>query len=73
MTNVQDNSFSQEGVGESQWADGPILLPSSEMDGRPKMADAICLGEGHRHELNKVIVDLDVFADALEGRARRVV
>jgi hypothetical protein len=31
------------------------------------VTDAICLGEGLRHKLNKVIVDLDVLAVALEG------
>jgi hypothetical protein len=66
MANVQHNSFSQEGGDDSHWAVGRVFLPSSETNGRPKVADAICLGEGRRHKLNKVIVDLDVLATALE-------
>jgi hypothetical protein len=67
VANVQNDCFSQEGAGDSHWTDGCILLPSSEMNGRPKVADTICLGEGRQHKLNKVIIDLDVLADALEG------
>jgi hypothetical protein len=67
MANVQNDSFSNEGAGDSHWADGRVLLPSSETNGRPKVADAVWLGKGCRHKLNKVIVDLDVLADALEG------
>jgi hypothetical protein len=66
VANVQHNSFFQEGMGDSHWADGRVLPPSSETNGWPEVADAICLGEGRRHKLNKVIVDLDVLAAALE-------
>jgi hypothetical protein len=65
VANVQKDSFSQEGAGDSHWADGRVLLPSSQTNRWPKVADAICLGEGRRHKLNKVIVDLDVLVDAL--------
>jgi hypothetical protein len=37
-----------------------VFFPSSETNGRPEVADAICLGAGRRQKLNKVIVDLDV-------------
>jgi hypothetical protein len=67
MANVQNGSFSQKGTGDSHKADRQVLLPSSETNGRPKVADAICLGEGRRHKLNKVIIDLDMLANALEG------
>jgi hypothetical protein len=71
MANVQHDSFFQEGAGDSHWADGRVFLPGSEMNGRPEVVDAICLGEGRRHKLNKVIVDLDVLAAALEREELR--
>jgi hypothetical protein len=67
VANVQVDSFSQEAAGESHWADGLFLLPCFKTNGWHKVADAICLGQGQRHKLNEVVVDLDVFADALEG------
>jgi hypothetical protein len=67
MANFQDDSFSQESEYESHWADGRVVLPSSKTYGWSKVADGICLGEGRRHKLYKVVVDLDVFANALEG------
>jgi hypothetical protein len=66
MANVQHGSFFQEGAGDSHWADGRVFIPSSETNGLPEVADAICLREGHWHKLNKVIIDLDVLAAALE-------
>jgi hypothetical protein len=67
MANAQVDSFSQEGAGESHWANGCVLLPCFQMNRRPEVAGAVRLGEGRRHKLDKVIVDLDVVADALEG------
>jgi hypothetical protein len=66
MANVQVDSFSQERAGESHWANGCVLLPRFETNRRPKVACTVCLGEGRRHKLYKVIVDLNVFADGLE-------
>jgi hypothetical protein len=71
MANVQHYSFSQEGAGDSHWADGRVFLPSFKTNGQSKVANALCLGEGRWHKLNKVIIDLDVLADAPDGEELR--
>jgi hypothetical protein len=67
MADAQVDSFSQEGAGESHWTNGCILLPCFQTNRRPEVAGTVGLGEGRRHKLDKVILDLDVVADALEG------
>jgi hypothetical protein len=67
MVNFQVDYFSQEGACESHWANGCSLLPYFQTNRRPEVAGAVRLGEGRRHKLDKVILDLDVVADALEG------
>jgi hypothetical protein len=64
MADAQVDSFSQEGAGESHWTNGRVLLPCLQTNRRPKVAAAVGLGEGQRHKLDKVILDLDVVADA---------
>jgi hypothetical protein len=49
MANVQHNSFFQEGADDGHWADRRVFPPRSEADGRPEVANAICLGEGRWH------------------------
>jgi hypothetical protein len=60
-------TLSERRTGESQWANGSVLLPCFQTNRRPKVASAVGLGEGRRHKLDKVILDLDVVADTLEG------
>jgi hypothetical protein len=67
MVDAQVNSFSQEGAGESHWTNGVVLLPYFQTNRRPEVAVTVGLGEGRQHKLDKVILDLDVVADALEG------
>jgi hypothetical protein len=66
MANSQVDYFRQESAGESHWANGCVLFPCFQKNRRPKVAGAVGLGEGQRHKLDKVILDLDVVADALE-------
>jgi 16S rRNA U516 pseudouridylate synthase RsuA-like enzyme len=49
VANFQHGSFFQEGADDGHWADGHVLPPRSEANGRPKVADSICLGEGRWH------------------------
>jgi hypothetical protein len=67
MEDAQVYSFSQEGVGDSHWTNGSVFLPYFQMNRRPEVASTVGLGEGQRHKLDEVILDLDVGADALEG------
>jgi hypothetical protein len=45
MANVQDVSCFQEGADDSHWADGHVLSPGSETNGRTNTPGSICLGE----------------------------
>jgi hypothetical protein len=67
MADAQIDSFSQKGASESHWTNGCVLLPCFQTNRRTVVAGMVGLGEGRWHKLDKVILDLDVVADALEG------
>jgi hypothetical protein len=49
-------------------ATGRTFLPYFQTNRRPKVAGEVSLGEGRRHKLDKVILDLDVVAKGEEFR-----
>jgi hypothetical protein len=67
MVDAQVDSFSQEGTGESHWANRCVLLPCFQTNRRPEVASQLVLERDDGTNWTKSSFDLDVVADALEG------